>query len=64
MILFECAGPIQWRPLYSRFGDFRRVMWLWFAVSYFSGGGINELVGSIARAAVSLHEDKPESPRS
>lgn len=32
-------------------------MWAWFAVSYFSGGGINELFHGIADAAVSLHED-------
>jgi hypothetical protein len=57
MVLLECAPPFQWRPSYVRFGDFRRVMWLWFAVTHYSAGGVNELFEGIARAAVSIHED-------
>lgn len=55
MILFECGGPFQKRPSYVRFGDFRRVMWGWFAVTHYSAGGLNIMIKRIADAGVKLH---------
>lgn len=60
MLLLESARPFQWRASYLRFGDFRRIMWGWFAVSYFAGG-INELVEGCARAGVTLHKAGDEA---
>lgn len=62
MILFECAPPFQWRPKYTTFGDFKRVMWGWFAITTF-GGGINELLEGIGRAGYELYskEGLPEN---
>jgi hypothetical protein len=57
MLLIECSPPFQWKPKYHRFGDFRRIMWGWFAVSIFSGGGINELLEGIGKAGASLYRD-------
>lgn len=57
MIMFECSNPFQWRPSYKKFGDFRRVMWGWFALTTFRGGGINELIEGIGYAGAKLYAD-------
>ena len=54
MMIFEFGPPFQWKPSYTKFGQFRRVMWAWFAVTHFGGGNINELLESIGRAGVRL----------
>lgn len=61
MILLECSGPFQWKPSYVRFGEFRRVMWGWFAVSHFDGG-INEMIEGIGRAGASLYAQEQMKP--
>lgn len=54
MILFECAPPFQWRPSYSHFGDCRRIVWGWLAVTHYPHG-INELFEGLGRAGASLY---------
>lgn len=56
MILFECGSPFQWKPSYCRFGDFKRVMWGYFAVTA-CPYGINELFEGIGRAGAKLYDD-------
>jgi hypothetical protein len=62
ILMLEFGPPFQWRPVYSKFGDFRRVMWGWAAATVFHGGGIHELAIGLARAAVEAAKKgwKPE----
>ena len=59
MILFECAPPFQWRPSYMKFGDFRRWMWAYFAITTYEGG-INELVEDIGRGGYHYFKENPD----
>ena len=49
MLMIECRGPFQLKPSYVHFGDFRRWMWGFFALTV-CPYGINELIEGIARA--------------
>ena len=49
MLMIECRGPFQWRPRYHHFGEFRRWMWGYFAVTV-CPYDINELIEGIGRA--------------
>lgn len=57
MVLLECGSPFQWKPSYVKFGDFRRVMWGYFAVTT-CPHGINELFEGIGRAGASLYVER------
>jgi len=64
MVLIECGSPFQVRPSYVRFGDFRRVMWGWFAITTYPHG-INEMIEGIGHAGAELYkagelDDEPE----
>lgn len=54
MVMLECSPPFQWKPSYHHFGDCRRVMWGWFAVTI-CPYGINELFEGIGRAGAELY---------
>lgn len=56
MILLECCPPFQWKPKFSHFGDFRRWMWGWFAVTL-APYDINELIEGIAKAGATIYGD-------
>lgn len=56
MLMIECRGPFVWRPSCVRFGDFRRVMWGWFAVTV-CPYDINELLEGIGKAGADLYRN-------
>lgn len=62
MVMFEFGPPFQWKPKFHHFGDFRRGMWGWIAVTHF-GGGINELIEGIGRAGAVVYRDDEKRDR-
>lgn len=63
MLMIECRGPFQRRATYLRFGDFRRWMWGYVALTI-CPYGINELFEGIGRAGVEVFGSTQTSPAS
>lgn len=62
MVMFECAPPFQWKPTRTAFGDFRRLMWGWFAVTW-CPHDINDLIEGVAKAGVAVYGPKEGQER-
>jgi len=56
MLMIECGGPFQWRAVYCHFGNFRRWMWGYVAVTI-CPYGINELIKGIGHAGAEHYEE-------
>lgn len=54
MIAFERA-PFRLRPLRYGNGEFREWSWLFFKVTRFTGGGVDDLVRQCADAGVQIY---------
>jgi hypothetical protein len=54
MLMIEFRPPFQWKPSYTHFGYFRRVMWGWLALTV-CPYGMNELIEGIGKAGVEVY---------
>lgn len=55
--MIEVRPPFQWKPKFHHFGDFRRVMWGWFALTI-CPYDINELLEGIGKAGAKIYSDQ------